>query len=115
MRNEPSRREKRESKFYLAAEKGIMECKTSLFKSEGKSLKKQGFDVFFPESFNERKSSPMAVSWKNAFKSGIPLIVSNYIDGTIMTYPKSAINNWAQELYVIAARANHKKAQNKSE
>ena len=115
MRNEPSRREKRESKFYLAAEKGNMECKVSLFKGEGKSLRKKGLVVCFPDNFNEKKASPVVASWKDAFKTGIPLIVSNYIDGTIMTFPWSAIENWAQELYVIAARANHLKAQNKSE
>ena len=115
MYNQPSRRERRESKFYLYAEQGNMETKVSLFKGEGKTLRKQGLTVFFPDDFNERKASPSTVSWKDAFKTGIPLIVSNYVNGTIKTFPWSAIENWAQELYVIAARANHLKAQNKSE
>lgn len=115
MRHEASRRERRESKFYLHAEQGNMECKVSLFKGEGKSLRKQGLVVCFPDNFNEKKASPSTVSWKDAFKTGKPLIVFNYINGTIKTFPKSAIENWAQELYVIAARANHLKGTNNNE
>lgn len=115
MRRDPSRREKREYKFYLSAEQGNMECKVSLFKSEGKSLIKQGFEVSFPDNFNEKKASPATVSWKNAFKSGVPLIVSNYINGIIKSFPTSSIENWAQELYVTAARANHEKGTNNKE
>lgn len=109
MYTEPSRREKRESKFYFLAEQGYMLSKDfSLFKSEEKSLKKQhGFDVVrFGD--NLKKELPSVVSWEKAFKDGIPLIVVNYCLGIIDTFPKSAIENWAQELFVIASRANYK-------
>ena len=109
MQHTPSRREKREIKFYYFAEKGHMFCSdVFLFKGEAKNLvNRHGFTVTrFGE--NDKKSLPSTVSWDDAFKNGIPLIVQNYICGTIETFPKLAIENWAQELYVIAARANFK-------
>ena len=115
MHNTPSRREKRESKFYLIAENGEFCCKTvSLFKSEVRTLVKNGFDIQrYGE--NESKSLPAEVSWEHAFKSGIPLIVFEYIEGNIQTFPTAHVENWAQELYVIAARANKVKAQTNNE
>lgn len=112
----PSRREKREAKFYFLAEQGKMECNdVSLFKSEESSLRnrKNGFYVV-RHGADEKKSLPSTVSWKEAFnKSGMPLIVFEYIKGKINIFPKSGIVTWAQELYVIAARANYEKAQEK--
>ena len=110
MDHTPSRREKRETKFYSLAEKGQMSCSDlSLFKSEARNLVKQHGFYVTRIGENDRKSLPSIVSWDRAFANGIPLIVQNYIDGTIETYPKASIKNWAQELYVIAARANNKK------
>lgn len=110
MNTTPSRREKRESKFYFLAEKGKMLCDDfSLFKSEEENLEsKHGFDVT-RHGTDLKKDLPSTVSWEKAFKKGIPLIVINYCIGGIETFPKSAIENWAQELFVIAARANYEK------
>ena len=110
MNSAPSRRERRESKFYFLAEQGKTECNEFyLFKSEEKNLKKQhGFDVV-RHGTDTKKELRSTVSWENAFKHGIPLIVFNYCIGIIETFPKSAIENWAQELFVIAARANFEK------
>ena len=109
MQHTPSRREKREMKFYYLAEKGYMSCRDIfLFKGEASNLVKHGFTVTRLGG-NDRKSLPSTVSWDNSFKNGIPLIVQNYIHGIIETFPKLAVENWAQELYVIAARTNHQK------
>lgn len=109
MHNTPSRKQKREAKFYTIAEKGDFSCNTiSLFKGEAKSLIKNGFEVKrYGE--NEKKSLPSEVNWEKAFQNGIPPIVLNYCVGIIKTFPKSAIENWAQELFVIAARASFEK------
>lgn len=106
----PSRREKRESKLYSLAEQGKLESNDfRLFKSEEKNLKiKHGFDVV-RFGTDLRKDLPSNISWEKAFKNGIPLIVINYCTGIIETFPKSSIENWAQELFVIAARANYEK------
>lgn len=106
----PSRREKRESKLYSLAEQGKLESNDfRLFKSEEKNLKiKHGFDVI-RFGTDLRKDLPSNISWKEAFKKGIPLIVINYCTGIIETFPKSSIENWAQELFVIAVRANFEK------
>jgi len=103
-----SRREKREQKFLRRAKSGYFGADTVLFLSEEKSLRKKGF---LPVRASSKKegSSPAYVSWEGAFKNGIPLIVFNYCIGVIEGFPKSAVENWAQELYVIAVRANFEK------
>ena len=112
MNTAPSRREKRESKFYCLAEQGKMESNKdfSLYKSEEKSLKKaeNGFNVI-RHGTDLKKELPATVSWQEAFKNGIPLVVLDYCIGVIDTFPHSQINSWAQELFVIAARANYEK------
>lgn len=109
MYREPSRKEKREAKFYYLAEQGNFEAEPHpyLYKSEEKNLKKSGFKTLRLGN-NKKEALPTEVSWKEAFKTGIPPIVSSYIIGEIKTFPK--VSNWAQELYVIAARANYQKA-----
>lgn len=112
MQRTPSRKEKRESKFYKVAENGNFFCTVSLFHSEAKSLIKKGFTVKrFGE--NEKKALLSEVSWENAFKNCVPLIVSEYVEGVIQSFPNATVENWAQELYVIAARARHNKGTNK--
>jgi hypothetical protein len=113
-RREPSRKEKRESKFYFKAEQGEFDADTSLYGSEERNLKKSGFTIVRNEK-NKKEAAPSNVSWKDAFKGNIPPLVSDYISGRIKTFPDSAIQNWAQELYVIAARVNFKKTQTNNE
>lgn len=112
----PSRREQRDAKFLYLAEHGEMCCKNfSLYKSEERTLRdKDGFDVV-RHGENINKELPAIISWSEAFKDGLPLIVSNYIAGIVDTFPKWALKNWAQELYVIAARAKVEKAQKNNE
>ena len=112
MLDEPSRSEIREELFYSEAEKGKYEYRTSLFISEEKKLIQQGFSVERLGT-NKKKSLPSIVSCKFSFKTGIPPVVSSYIDGIIQTFPP--VGNWGQKLYVIAARANKEKAQNNNE
>lgn len=106
MHRDPSRREKREQKLVYSAEHGIFEIELMLFKSEAKNLRKKGFYVR-RHGDNVKDSLLSTVAFRNPFKSGIPPIVFSYINGEINTFPKT--DNWAQELYVIAARANHEK------
>lgn len=111
MHREPSRREKREQKLIYAAEHGNFEVEVFLFSGEAKNLVKKGFSV--DRKGNDRKKSlPSLVSFSNPFKTGLPPIVSDYIAGQIETFPK--VSNWAQELYVIAARVNNKKVGQKT-
>ena len=110
MYTSPSRREKRESRFHYLAEQGEMTCDSfSLFKSEEKDLSnKHGFTVV-RHGDDLKNQLPSTVSWKNPFKNGIPLVVYDYCIGVIDTFPISHIQNWAQELFVIAARAKYEK------
>ena len=108
----PSRREQRDAKFLYLAERGKVSCNTfSLYKSEEKTLReKEGFDVE-RRGENIKKELPATISWGDAFKSGVPLVVRDYIYGRVDTFPKWKMKTWAQELYVIAARANYEMAQ----
>ena len=110
----PSRREQRDAKFLYLAEHGEMCCKNfSLYKSEERALRdKDGF-VVVRRGENIKKELPATISWDNAFKGEIPLVVRNYISGVVDTFPKWEMKTWAQELYVIAARANYEMAQTK--
>lgn len=112
----PSRREQRDAKFLYLAEQGEMSCNTfSLYKSEEKALRdKDGFTVV-RHGEDLKKELRSDISWSEAFNDGLPLIVSNYISGVVDTFPKWVLKNWAQELYVIAARAKVEKAQKTTE
>lgn len=113
MHREPSRREKREAKLYYLAEKGIFQTEMSLYTSEIKKLSKDGFKIFRRILGNSKKPINTYLDWQTPFPKGVPPIVFSYIIGEIETFPK--VSNWAQELYVIAARANYKKQHEKSE
>lgn len=106
MRSYPSRSETRETRLYSAAEKGKLSIEFTLYRSEITKLKKQGFSVKIIEPFPSFKNLyTVDVTWSNAFGFTIPLIVYSYTHGIIETFPKSAVENFAQELYVIAKRA----------
>ncbi len=111
MRSYPSRNEKREIRLYTAAEKGELSIEQLiLYPSEITKLEKQGFKVVSnikPYS-NSTALFTVNVSWAGAFGCAIPYIVHSYINGIIETFPKNSINNFAQELYVIAHRALRK-------
>ena len=113
MQDNPSRKEVREAKFYTLAEEGKLKCSNLyLFKREAGTLeRKHGFAVN-RYGTDDKKALPSVVDWKMPFKNGVPLVVLNYINGTIKTFPNTAIENFAQELYVIAQRANYKKQYN---
>ena len=105
MQTYPSRSEKRLTKLYKAAESGCMSLDNELlYSSEIKRYLKQGFVV-------SRQASPIKnlysseISWSHAFGDDIPHVVNTYITGEIDTYPGSQVKTFAQQLYVIAARA----------
>jgi len=105
---ELSRREIREDKFLRRAKDGYYGSNTVLFLSEEKSLRKKGF-LTIRSGLNKKGSAPSYVSWENPFKFGISNIIIRYCSGEIDTFPTSEIKNKAQELFVIATRANHDK------
>lgn len=106
MHHEPTRREKRESKFTYSAEQGNFETELTTYGNEAKGLSKSGFKVK-RELGSSKNALPSKASWKKAFGDTIPPIVSDYISGRIKTFPE--VSNWAQKLYVIAARVNYEK------
>lgn len=111
---EPSRKEKREAKFYNLAEQGEFKLENILlYGAEIRLLKKDGFTVQQKKEANRRNLILSTVSWDKPFKKGIPLLVFLYIIGEIETFPKNL--NWAQELYVIASRANAENSTNNIE
>lgn len=111
---EPSRKERRQAKFYHLAEQGEFKSENILlYGNEIKVLKKDGFTVVEKKNANRKKLILSTVSWDKPFKKGIPLIVFNYTIGEIETFPK--ISNWAQELYVLASRANMENSTNNIE
>lgn len=107
----PTRSEKRQVQLYSTAEKGdfsIQNC--VLYPREIARLKKEGFAVYYVRPFEDRKDLFLAtVEWANAYGPAIPHLVYSYILGIIETEPKNHIKNFAQELYVIAHKAQLKK------
>jgi len=103
-----SRKQRREEKFLDSANSGEFGAPTPLFKNEEKSLIKDGFTVK-RFGLHTKYSLPSYVSWNEAFGDEIPPSVCDYITGVSDEFPKSEISNWAQRLYVIAARANYEK------
>lgn len=105
---ELSRREIRERKLLRNAKSGNFGADVVLFLSEEKSLRKKGF-LTTRYSLSKKGSSPSHVSWEDAFKGEVPIEANNYITGQTDVFPEAS--NCAQRLYMIAARANYKKAQ----
>lgn len=107
--HELSRLEKHENLFYSSAENGGFETKNIILNNqEVKDLRKAGFTADC-RGLNENSYTFYDVSWKEAFINGVPLTVYYYISGQNRKFPKNL--TFAQELYVIAARVNFKKAQ----
>lgn len=113
MNIEPSRREKREAKLYSVAEKGRFQTEMKLYKRESDTLaKRDGFKTFRRIPNNKSKPIPTYIDWQTPFPNGVPPIAFSYINGETETFPE--VSNWAQELFVIAARANNQKVGQKT-
>ena len=111
MHSYPSRSEKRQINLYTAAERGVLSVENMLlYPSEIKKLEKEGFYIsnIVPSAISKGLYS-VTVDWSHAYGSGIPHIVFSYIHNIIETYPKNSVNSFAQELFVIAQRANTEK------
>ena len=103
----PSRSEAREVKLYAAAENGLY-CleRQVLYSREIQHLRSCGFKVTVEGNFDVFKKLYYAtIDWSRPYSDGIPHIVWSYIHHIIETYPKKAIHNFAQELFVIAQRS----------
>ncbi len=101
-----SRRDERQERFLLKAEKKELDSEEILYPSEAKRLQRDGFTVEKIKDFDTgRCLGVYEVSWANPFSNGIPHIVYSYCIGLLNVYPRSKINNFAEELYVIAHKA----------
>lgn len=99
-------------KLYTEAEKGYKSSKDIAFLREIKILRnpENDFEVV-RESFHKKYKGMhnVIISYANAYKDGIPLIVLAYISGEINFYPTAFIDTFAKELFVIAEKALRKK------
>lgn len=105
MHSYSSRNEIREAKLYLVAEKGEFSLDYLLYSSEMKRLGKQGFRISNVKPSTQQGLYSATINWCKAFGNYIPPTVYAYTNGTIQTFPKASVNNFAQELYVIAEKA----------
>ena len=103
-----SRREKREDRLVYLAEQGIFWTKFNLFKSENQRIIRNGFQTEVLVE-DQKKAVPTTVSWEHSFTAGAPPVVLSYIEGKTKTFPD--VDNFAQKLYVIAARVQHERTQ----
>ena len=110
MHSYPSRAERREIRLYSAAERGHLSLnKEVLYSGEIARLRKQGFTVNNIVPYSVSGKLYMAtIDWSHAFGQSIPHLVYSYINMIIETYPRNSVKSFAQELYVIAQRANRK-------
>lgn len=109
--NYTSRSEKRQQRFYAAAEKGWTYLSGQiLYLSEIKKLVREGFNVIDVKTYdNKRNLHTCTVSWINAYKDGVPPMVLDYIYSIIESYPKCFVNSFAQELFITSQRVNARK------
>ena len=95
------------------ASNGLLEIdRLLLLPSEFRLLKKEGLTVIKQATQNGSRNKVFFcnVSWKNAYIEEIPKAVSSYIHSQkAQRYPKEDIQNFAQELYVIAKKHMAKK------
>lgn len=107
MYNYPSRAEVRQTKLYQLAEKGLFKFeKAVLYKSEIKSLKNKGFEIFDVIDYPYGRNLFYAtISWEHAFGNSIPYLVYSYTHRVIETFPTNCTHDsFAKELFVIAKR-----------
>lgn len=111
MTSYPSRSEKRQVKLYSAAEKGEFSLENIiLYPGEIRKLRNDGFTVYVIKPFPSHKKLYVTnIEWSGAYGPAIPHIVYSYIHGVIETYPKSSVDKFARELFIIAHRACLKK------
>ena len=102
----PSRSEERQERFYYRAEHKLFSSEEILYPAEAKKLRSQGFKVRKTNDFDESRNLEIyEVSWQSPYGSAVPHIVYSYIHGIIKTSPKSTVDNFAKELFVIASKA----------
>ena len=101
-----SRSDERQERFLIKAESKQLTSEEILYPSEVKRLLRDGFSVEKIKDFDTKRNLEVyEVSWANPFPNGIPHIVYSYCIGLLNVYPRSKVNNFAQELYVIAHKA----------
>ncbi len=101
-----SRSDERQERFLLKAEKKQFSSEEIMYPTEVKRLLRKGFSVEKIKDFDEKLHLAVyEVSWANPFENGIPHILYSYCIGLLNVYPRSKVNNFAQELYVIAHKA----------
>lgn len=106
MHSYPSRNEVREIKLYTAAEKGSLSLDYILYSSEMRKLEKEGFRILNVKPFSKNGLYSATIDWSRAFGNKIPHIVFAYTHGIVLTFPKNSVQDFAQELYIIAQKNN---------
>jgi hypothetical protein len=101
-----SRKERLLIALYKATDLGRFSITATLYKSEIKGLRKQGFKV--QPSKDSNVLVECKISWNFPFYGGIPAILQAYIDGEISIFDAKDIT-LSQKLYVIAAHNNNSK------
>lgn len=104
-----TRADERYNTLHSVAKKGQKKFEgLVVYPSEIKILKKDGFILENKEVFNEKLHLfKITVSWSEAFGFTIPPIVYSYIIGSNNNFPKTACDNLAKKLYVIASRKSY--------
>lgn len=90
------------------AQQGLFEAEgLVLLPSVFKGLKKEGLETTKTGTKNGARNKLFisSVSWKNAYKDGVPTVVSEYISGKTKKYPEEEIKNLAQKLFVLSSVA----------
>ena len=98
--------EGRAKRLYEAAQKGFMNSKDFLYSKEIKELQKRD-GLIIRDVKVYTKSTGLLIGtfdWSEAFFDGTPCNVFYYISHMSETFPSKSIDNFAQELYVIAQR-----------
>ena len=101
-----NRSESRNSHLYKKASKGFLNTRIMVYPSEMTNLEKEGFRIYDVKPSKKKAGLyHVTVDWSLAFGLAIPHIIHSYIIGIVEACPQKHINNFAQELYVIAKKS----------
>ena len=99
---------KRNNDFFRRASMGFFTIKYSLYFTEAQDLEKDGFRLTEIKGNNTSpryKKKLYIVSWGNPYFNNIPKSIQKYLNGNAK-FPKNDVQNFAQSLFVTAAKFN---------
>lgn len=99
--------------LYSAARKGLFSAdNVLLYPTEIKRLENKGFFIHNVErALTEHHKTQFicSITWNYVYIPCAPRLVEFYIEGSIKNFPWYSVKNLAQELYVIARKAQNNK------